>query len=183
MNDNPSFDARAVANLMLDIGNDQGISITNLSLQKLLYFAHGQYLIEHRRPLVDGYFEAWPYGPVHPHVYVTFKAFGSGSISSRATRRDYVSGKVLQLDPVQEAEAIDTVTRVLGTLGGVSTRRLVALSHAVGGPWAAANEGRTGNGRGVRISDRMIVERFWRHKIVVDTRDAGEGPVEEASPT
>jgi uncharacterized phage-associated protein len=34
------YDPRAVANLMLDEADSSGIKVTNLALQKLLYFAH-----------------------------------------------------------------------------------------------------------------------------------------------
>ncbi len=72
-----AYDPRAVANLMLDEAKRCGINISNLALQKLLYFAHGIYLTKTKRPLVSGYFEAWQYGPVHPAVYRAFKGSGS----------------------------------------------------------------------------------------------------------
>ncbi|EPZ76727.1 hypothetical protein M798_03280 [Brucella melitensis ADMAS-G1] len=34
------YDPRAIANLMLDEADRSGIQVTNLALQKLLYFAH-----------------------------------------------------------------------------------------------------------------------------------------------
>jgi len=60
------YDARAIANLMLDEASEMDRGVTNLALQKLLYFAHSLFLIEYKRPLVSGYFEAWKLGPVHP---------------------------------------------------------------------------------------------------------------------
>ena len=64
------YDPRSIANLLLDEADRLAINITNLSLQKLLYFAHGLSLIEDGKPLVSGYFEAWQHGPVHPLVYL-----------------------------------------------------------------------------------------------------------------
>jgi uncharacterized phage-associated protein len=61
----PPYDPRAVANLLLDLADRDDLAITNLVLQKLLYFAHGHFLIRTRCPLVQGGFEAWTYGPVH----------------------------------------------------------------------------------------------------------------------
>jgi len=63
------YDPRCIANLMLDESARVGQSLTNLALQKLLYFAHAMFLIEQGRPLLSGYFEAWEYGPVHPAAY------------------------------------------------------------------------------------------------------------------
>ena len=53
------MNSRAIANLILDEGDRIERPITNLALRKLLYFAHGLFLIERKRPLVSGYFEAW----------------------------------------------------------------------------------------------------------------------------
>ena len=44
------YDSRAIANLMLDEGQRHSRGITNLALQKLLYFAHGLFLVERSRP-------------------------------------------------------------------------------------------------------------------------------------
>lgn len=181
VNDNAQFDARAIANLLLDAAEDQGLAITNLKLQKLLYFTHGLHLSKTRNPLLDGYFEAWTYGPVHPNVYLTFKAAGSAPISWRATRSDYSTGRVLLIEPVQDAAVVTLARQVVATLGKLSASRLVALSHVAGGPWhSVANEARTKPGRGMRISDILISERFDRHKLAVNGVELGADPEEEA---
>lgn len=181
MNDNAQFDARAIANLLLDVAEEMELSVTNLTLQKLLYFTHGLHLSTTRSPLVDGYFEAWTYGPVHPNVYLAFKQAGSTPISWRATRSDYSTGRVYPIEPVREADIVALGRRVVGTLGKLSAGRLVALSHVRGGPWhAVANEARTRPGRGMRISDMLIAERFDRHKLTVNGVDRGADPDQEA---
>lgn len=54
-----AYDPRAVANLLLDEADQRGTKVTNLALQKLLYFAHGIHLTQTKQPLLTGYFEAW----------------------------------------------------------------------------------------------------------------------------
>ncbi len=49
-------DPRAVANLMLEAAEEREIALTNLALQKLLYFAHALFLVEKKKPLLSGYF-------------------------------------------------------------------------------------------------------------------------------
>ena len=47
-----------------------GWNITNLSLQKILYFCHLAFLGENEgKPLFDKNFEAWELGPVLRSVY------------------------------------------------------------------------------------------------------------------
>lgn len=47
--------------------------MTNLKLQKLLYYAQGCYLALHGKPLFDEEIEAWEHGPVVPGVYQEYK--------------------------------------------------------------------------------------------------------------
>lgn len=181
MNDNAQFDARAIANLLLDVADDQRISVTNLALQKLVYFTHGLHLCAVGCPLVDGYFEAWTYGPVHPNVYMTFKSAGRDPVMSRAMRTDYTTGQVLPIEAVHDRNVVDLTNRVVGTLGKLSASRLVALSHVQGGPWhEVANEARTKSGSGLRISDTLISQRFDRHKLAITCVEPGEDPDQEA---
>ena len=60
----PNYDARAVANFLLDHADARGLSLTQLMLLKLLYFSHGWYLNRFKSPLVENEFEAWEHGPV-----------------------------------------------------------------------------------------------------------------------
>lgn len=181
LNDNHAHDARAVANLVLEAADQRDLPVTNLALQKLLYFAHGMFLVSRRAPLVGGYFEAWTYGPVHPQIYGIFKRAGSSPIKMRAERTDYTSGAVLPIAPINDPEARNVVERVVETLGGLPAARLVDLSHAVGGPWdVVVNEARTRPGLGLRISGMLIAERFARHKLPMRETSSGEDcPVEE----
>src|SRR5579863_1523853 len=92
------YDARAICNMMLDVAGAVEITVSNLALQKLLYFAHARHLIETKRPLVSGYFEAWQFGPVHPAAYRAFKPSGDQPITFRAERQDPLTG---QRSPLQ----------------------------------------------------------------------------------
>lgn len=54
--------------------------ITNLKLQKILYYIQGEYLAKYKEPLFDNDIEAWAYGPVVPDVYYEYKKYISGPI-------------------------------------------------------------------------------------------------------
>ncbi|NER49254.1 MAG: SocA family protein [Symploca sp. SIO1A3] len=49
--------------------------ITNLKLQKLLYYAQGFYLAMFDKPLFTEKIEAWQYGPVVPDIYHHYKQY------------------------------------------------------------------------------------------------------------
>lgn len=81
--------ASAVANLTcFDIADyflslvdeDSGDFISNLKLQKLVYYAQGFSLAIHDRPLFGDTIEAWALGPVIPELYRKYKDHGANSI-------------------------------------------------------------------------------------------------------
>lgn len=166
---------------MLDLAERRDWKITNLALQKLLYFAHGIYLTKTKRPLVSGYFEAWQYGPVHPAVYRAFKPSGSMPISTRAVARDPLTGRTRGLPKPTDLEVIDLVSEVIRSYGHLSPRRLVDLSHAKDSPWSVVvDKARTDVAFGMRIPDDVILDRFRHHKVAVGTAPhAGEPPSDD----
>lgn len=176
-----AYDPRSIANLMLDEADRRGLRITNLALQKLLYFAHGIHLTKTKKPLVSGYFEAWQYGPVHPSVYRAFKSSGAAPIATRAVGRDPLTGKSRDLPNPTDLHVVDLVSDVMKSYGHMSPGRLVDLSHAKKSPWSVVvDKARTNVAFGMRIPDSVIIDRFQHHKVSVDTSPrAGEPPSDD----
>lgn len=175
------YDARAIANLILDEAGRRGWKITNLALQKLLYFAHGIHLTKTKRPLVSGYFEAWQYGPVHPAVYRAFKPSGAAPIVNRAIAKDPLTGKIRDLPTPRDMAVIDLVSDVMRSYGHLPSGRLVDLSHAPKSPWSViVDKARTDVAFGMRIPDDVIIDRFRHHKVSVGTNPrVGEPPSDD----
>lgn len=65
--------------LMMDSQNE-GNGISNLKLQKLVYYAQGFFCAIYGRPLFIEPIEAWTHGPVVPDIYHQYKAYGSNLI-------------------------------------------------------------------------------------------------------
>lgn len=173
-------DARSICNLMLDVAGTR-TAITNLALQKLLFFAHGLHLIETKQPLVSGYFEAWQYGPVHPTAYRAFKASGARPIDFRATAHDPLTGRPRALPELDDNEIVSRITRVMALYGQMTPGRLVEISHAPGSPWwYIVNQARVSAAFGLRIPDSVILERFKHHKVSVGVLPARGEPSEDA---
>ena len=181
----PPYDPRAVANLLLDLAarrdDEPPLSITNLALQKLLYFAHGHFLIRTGTPLVQGAFEAWRYGPVHPAVYQAFKSEADRPIEIRAVGRNVMSGEERQLTVPDDLEVRRQLREVLHAYGRLSPGRLVEISHAPRGPWATVvNKAKTSIALGLRIPDSVTVECFKHQKVTVGPLSGVEEPDEDA---
>jgi uncharacterized phage-associated protein len=86
---------------------EAGDLISNLKIQKLVYYAQGFHLALYGEPLFDDTIEAWAHGPVVPGLYHRFKDYGS-SLIPRPTDIDF--GKYSQ----QTIELLDEVYSVYG---------------------------------------------------------------------
>ena len=73
--------AREIADYFLTLQDeDAGDAMSNMKLQKLLYYAQGLHLASHDMPLFSEGIYAWQHGPVVPEIYQAFKEYGSGAI-------------------------------------------------------------------------------------------------------
>ena len=64
-----------------DVANG-GDCLTNLKLQKLLYYQQGYHLAAFGTPLFEENVESWMYGPVVPVVYDTYAECGAHTLPS-----------------------------------------------------------------------------------------------------
>lgn len=73
--------ARKVADFLLTLTEpDVGDLVSNLKLQKLVYYCQGFYLALHGEPLFEEPIVAWQHGPVVEALYHEFKEHCSGAI-------------------------------------------------------------------------------------------------------
>ena len=77
-----AYKALDVANELLKRAADNGGGdlLTNLKLQKMLYYEQGFHLAYFNEPLFEEPIEAWQYGPVVPVVYNYYKSRGRNGI-------------------------------------------------------------------------------------------------------
>lgn len=82
--------ASEVAKYILYTAYKFGDSITNLKLQKLLYYIQVDYLVKHNgMPLFAENIEAWQYGPVVREVYNLYKCFGRNPINDEGLSEQF----------------------------------------------------------------------------------------------
>jgi uncharacterized phage-associated protein len=117
----PPYSAMTVAKWFVAWAEAEDEELSNMKLQKLLYYAQGHHLAEGRGPLFSDGIEAWSHGPVVPPVYRAFRDFGSETI--RLPQSDSFSW-----DDVDPGTA-DFLGRVWNTYGGYSAGRLRAMTH------------------------------------------------------
>jgi uncharacterized phage-associated protein len=160
-----SYDGRAVANFVLDFCDGAGRPVTNLALQKLVYFCHVWSLIELERPLVKHSFEAWDYGPVLPYLYREFKSFDRSPITTRAKALEPLSGASRIVEHQFDSDTRAFLEKVVSFYSQLRASDLVKLSHAEGGPWDETWNHAGVVNPGMKIKEDSIV-RFYSHAFV-----------------
>lgn len=103
--------------------------LTNLKLQKLLYFAQAKYLAKKNKKLFEEEIEAWDLGPVVRSVYESFKICGRFPITLFDVK--YTSK---ELDP----DTKDFLNKVWDEYSKYSAGYLVDKTHEKNSPWYEA---------------------------------------------
>lgn len=128
------YDALDVARYVINYERSQGRSVSNLRLQKLLYFVQAQFLVTKHQACFSDAMEAWDLGPVVPTVYHEYKAFGSSSLPRSLSDNIYdIAGNDRML-----------IGKILDKCANYSTTSLVSMTHRQK-PWKDAYESRFDN--------------------------------------
>jgi uncharacterized phage-associated protein len=155
--ESPTYSVKELANWILDYAAENGAHITNMSLNKLIYFSYEHALMSAGRKLTGAKIEAWDHGPVFREVYAAFKKFGADPLSDRAmrynTETNSVETVIPAIAPDDEAlivEAIDSLIRLPAFI-------LREMSHDARGAWSKVwNHGSSSN-PGMEITDEIIL--------------------------
>ncbi|GAB4146970.1 MAG: hypothetical protein OHK0017_08110 [Patescibacteria group bacterium] len=101
--------------------------LTNLKIQKILYYAQGWYLKDNEQPLFGDKIEAWRYGPVVPYVYQLYKNSENKELPSLTIKEK----DQLQKLPNSIPEYLD---KIWASYNLTNTRDLVISTH-LEDPW------------------------------------------------
>lgn len=92
------YKAIDIARYVIYYCHQNSYSISNLKLQKLLYFIQAYFLVEKDEECFIDSIEAWDFGPVIPNVYYEYNMYGSTNIPNQKTYEkldiDTKTGKV-----------------------------------------------------------------------------------------
>ena len=124
----PQISAETIAEALLARFAANGFTMSNLKLQKLLYYVQGHHLATHgQRAFIDS-IKAWAHGPVVPAVYHRYKGFSWNDIFDIPTA------------PELPPEVSATVDLVLERYGSFTAFELEEMTHAET-PWVCARKG------------------------------------------
>lgn len=118
--------AISLAHYVVETCYTNGHPVSNLQLQKILYFLQTVYCRAKngKELLFCEEFQAWPYGPVLPNVYNEFSEYGG-----RIIEKKYGEGAPC------DSTAMIFINEGINVLSKKSPWDLVRLSHKKGMPW------------------------------------------------
>lgn len=121
------YSALDIARYIVWKENENGRPVSNLRLQKLLYFIQAQFIRVFGDACFSNRIEAWDFGPVVPSVYHKYKRFGSSCIPVE-------NGDNLEFDCSTHEELIEAT---LNLCAHYNTSSLVSITHEQD-PWKNA---------------------------------------------
>jgi len=154
-----AYDVRAIANFVLDLAAAESRPVSNLVINKVVFFLHAHYLVEFDQPLVSAKVEAWNFGPVFRELYKEFRGYSDQPITKRAERLDPESGNRMICEYSLDRDERDFLEVIARKYVRLSPSALVALSHEKGGPWDQVWNHDTPTNATMSISNEVI--RAW----------------------
>lgn len=147
---------------LINLFNEYGKEVTQLHIQKLMYFFEAYYMNEKNTDkLYDCNFNAWMFGPVAIPLYKKYKEFGEYPI--KITKDDMNMGNTIEKD---KKEMLDELFKVFKDM---SATQLVNLTHMSDSPWFTKW---SENGRKVVYGEKSYIDKietknwFRKHFII-----------------
>lgn len=137
---------------VINYSEEKDYGISNLKLQKILYFIQAYFLLEKKdhTPCFNERIEAWDFGPVVPEAYQEYKQFGSCDIpaidSYMVIDKDDIwnSYRVQYHDDIIKDNDKELIDKVIDKFADYSATDLVTLTHRQA-PWKDAYEPHANN--------------------------------------
>ena len=127
-----TYPAVTIAKYFIEKYSTSG-EITQMKLQKLVYYAHAASLAILEKPLINEKVYAWEYGPVIKELYSAFSMFGKNNIYYDNFLSSFVpASPALPEYDTETRSLLDAIWEKFGNLNGI---QLSKLTHEKGEAW------------------------------------------------
>lgn len=144
--------ADKIADFFLMYAREHGDYLTNLKLQKLLYYAQAWHLALFDEELFSDDLQAWVHGPVVSHVYGRFKKYSWNPISEDVK------------DPHFDAQTRGFLEEVFDRYGSFSAVDLERMTHEES-PWQKARGSLPLDQNSNAVLDRKEMREFFKRRL------------------
>jgi uncharacterized phage-associated protein len=140
-----------VSDYLLVYSRGKGDVLTNLKLQKLLYYSQAWYLALYDVPIFDEEFEAWIHGPVLPSQYRRFRHYEWRQIDENVRKPDALPSKLTR--------HLNEITRIFG----VETAAALEIMTHKETPWIRARRNMPNREPSNAIISKGLMREYYRH--------------------
>jgi uncharacterized phage-associated protein len=144
-----SLSPSSVSNFLLAECRERGELLTNLKLQKLLYYSQAWWLALHNKILFQEDFQAWVHGPVLPSEYQRFKEFQWRPITSDIKKSEF------------ENDIAEFLSQIVDVFGSETAVSLELMTHRER-PWIDARGNLAPHELSTAIISKKAMADFYR---------------------
>lgn len=127
----------SVANYVVKTDQKKQLEITNLKMQKVLFFLQGYFLSQYQTKLIKGNFIKWKYGPVQKEVYSAFRYTDNGYYPTYKIEKPAVVIRAKKMhvvcyEPLLDKNLIPDLPQfeqLIGTLTKIPADNLIQMSR------------------------------------------------------
>lgn len=159
---NKGYSYQLVADYFIALSNETHSPITNLKLQKLVFYAQAWNLALLNRSLIEEDFQAWVHGPVIPQLYNEYRQFGWKPI----IREDLREGALARIKNEFSPDVVEVLTDVEYEYFGLEAYQLEKLTHNED-PWLLTRTGLAEDEPSERIITKQSIKDYYS-KFVID---------------
>ncbi len=142
-----------IANYFLHKAKETAITVTNLKLQKLVYYAQAWHLAIHNEPLMKGAtFEAWIHGPVIHELWNEYRNHSYEPINEEVT------------PPKLDARTDQFLEEVVEVYLDKDAYTMELMSHRED-PWILARKGCADNERCTNIISEESMRTYFKSRL------------------
>jgi uncharacterized phage-associated protein len=139
--------------------SDEDLPLSNIKLQKILYYVQAWHLAFKKEPLFNSKFQAWVHGPVNREIYGRFNA--TKYLYSEINLSDVIDTEVTSKLNKDEISHINLVLDAYSKYSGID---LEEMTHKED-PWIIARSGYEPNQRCEIEIDNVFLGDYFRKRI------------------
>lgn len=137
-----------IASYIINKSIDMDSPVSNLKLQKLLYYIQAAFLVKKDEPAFIESISAWKYGPVVENVYYQFRSYVNNEIKDKILQKNkgFLGEQEKDYDPTDiiMKEDQNLIDSILKSYKNVSGTDLIGKTHNED-PWKTIkNKGQVG---------------------------------------
>ncbi len=144
--------AHEIADYFIWLSHETGSFISNLKLQKLVYYAQAWHLALFEKPIFEEDFEAWVHGPVIPELYRKYRVFSFKPITVKVEK------------PMLSKKTNEYLDEFCKSYFGIDAFELELMTHK-DSPWIEARKGLKPEQNGDRVISKDSMRDYYGKKL------------------